>query len=71
MKSNGPNKKDGELSDDNPVTDRSLDELRELIVGPERKQLADLRERMDSLRPDDEEIGDIHPDAVSIREKKG
>jgi len=70
MKNNGPNKQGGELSDDIPVADAQLDELRNLIVGPERKQLADLRERMDSLKPDAEEIGDILPDAVSIREKK-
>ncbi|MBN1292252.1 MAG: OmpA family protein [Candidatus Latescibacteria bacterium] len=49
--------------------DQSLEEIRDLIVGPEKEQLADLRERLNKLKPDAAEIGDVLPEAVVISSK--
>lgn len=55
----------------NPLADaETLAELRELLVGPERRELAELRERLASSKADIHEIAAILPQAITLREQQ-
>lgn len=55
---------------ENNGNSRSLAELRELIVGPEQRQLARLRERLDDPALRAEDISQIVAEAITIRSKR-
>jgi outer membrane protein OmpA-like peptidoglycan-associated protein len=46
---------------------RDLADLRELLVGTERRAIADLRRRLDALELTPEEVADRLPDAIALR----
>jgi OOP family OmpA-OmpF porin len=43
-----------------------LEELRSIIVGPERSRIDDLEERMESVAPGPEEVSRVLPAAISV-----
>lgn len=46
---------------------RRFGELRELLLGRERRRIAELERRLDELEIDPEELADLLPDAVALR----
>jgi len=55
----------------NPLADAdTLAELRELLVGPERRELAELRERLASSRAEVSDIAALLPQAITLREQQ-
>ena len=55
---------------ENNGNSRSLTELRELIVGPEQRELARLRQRLDDPNVRAEDISQIVAEAIAIRSKR-
>ncbi len=55
---------------ENDGNSRSLTELRELIIGPEQRELARLRERLDDPNLRAEDISQIVAEAITIRSKR-
>ncbi|MEM9419426.1 MAG: OmpA family protein [Planctomycetota bacterium] len=54
-----------------PLEDaETLAQLRELLVGPERQELAKLRERLASTRAEAQDIASLLPQAITIREQE-
>lgn len=55
----------------NPLADAdTLAELRELIIGPERRELADLRERLASSRAEAQDVAALLPQAITLRQQQ-
>lgn len=55
----------------NPLADAdTLAELRELLVGPERRELAELRERLASSRAEAQDVAALLPQAITLRQQQ-
>ncbi|MBB6429013.1 OmpA family protein [Algisphaera agarilytica] len=58
-------------SSPSPLGDaETLAQLRELLIGPEREELAELRETLASSRAQAQDIAELLPQAITLREQK-
>lgn len=49
--------------------DEALNELRNLLVGPEQNEIRDLQRRLDEVKVEPETISEVLPEAISLRGK--